>query len=92
LCFSRRRDDNIVHAIFFYNGQRTGPLVGIFCGKAEKDIDWHSSASDVINAYGQPAQEFGSPDGGYEWQRLVFTGIDFRFEYAQMVRIGVPGK
>lgn len=89
---SFRTDDDTVHAIFFYNGERTGPEVGVFCGQTEKNIGWQASANDVINAYGQPVQEFSSADGGYVWQRLVFTGIDFRFEYGKMVRIGIPGR
>jgi hypothetical protein len=45
----------------------------------------------VKKAYGQPTAKFSGTDSGGTWKRLVFDGIDFRFENEKMVRIGVPG-
>lgn len=81
-----------VHAIFFYNGQRNDEQIGVFCGQTAKGIGWQSTVEDVKNAYGKPTAEFSGSDWGGKWQRLVFAGIDFRFENGKMVRIGIPGK
>ena len=75
-----------VHAIFFYNGQRGDEQMGLFCGQTAKGIGWQSSVEDVKNAYGKPIADYSGMDWGGKWQRLGFTGIDFRFE-----RIGIPG-
>ncbi len=76
-----------VHAIFFYNGQHDREQIGLFCGQTAKGIGWRSSVEDVKHAYGKPVAEFS----GIDWVRLVFIGIDFRFENGKMVRIGIPG-
>jgi hypothetical protein len=83
---------NTVHAIYFYNGQRDSPEFATFCGQVEKSINWQSSIDDVEKAFGKPAKEFSGTDLGGTWTRLVFDGIDFRFENGKMVRIGVPGR
>jgi hypothetical protein len=81
-----------VHAIFFYNGQRDSEEMGIFCGHINNGINWQSSVEEVKKTYGKPTAEFAGSDAGGTWQRLVFTGADFRFENGKMVRIGIPGQ
>jgi hypothetical protein len=36
--------------------------------------------------------EFSGTDSGGIRGRLVFAGIDFRFENGKLVRIGIPGR
>src|SRR5882672_9199025 len=79
-----------VHEIYFYNGQRDDPKFRVFCGRVDKGINWQSSVDDVKKAYGPPTAEFSGTDSGGTWKRLVFDGIDFRFENEKMVRIGIP--
>jgi hypothetical protein len=80
-----------VHAIYFYNGQREDEQMGAFCGHTNNGINWQSSVDEVKKAYGHPTAEFSGADSGDAWQRLVFDGIDFRFENGKLVRIGIPG-
>jgi hypothetical protein len=82
--------NNTVHAIFFYNSQQGSEELGVFCGRTDKGVTWQSSAEEVKKAYGQPTVEYSSGPGA-AWERLVFAGIDFRFENGKMVRIGIPG-
>jgi hypothetical protein len=84
---SFRNDDHKVEAIFFYNRQLRYENFGVFDGKTDKGISWASSAEEVIKAYGAPKNDYSGPG----WRRLVFNGIDFRFENNKMVRIGIPG-
>jgi len=85
-------DSGTVHSIYFYNHQGNNPEFHAFCGQVDKGINWKSSGDDVKNAFGQPIAEFsGDYSGGGTWKRLVFAGIDFRFENEKMVRIGIPG-
>jgi hypothetical protein len=86
------RASDTVRAIFFYNGQSDTKEFGVFCGQTDKGINWQSSAEDVKRLYGRPADDFSGQDSGGSWERLVFTGIDFRFENGKMVRIGIPGR
>lgn len=81
---------NVVHAIFFYNRQQGDEEFRVFCGQTDKGINWQSSAEEVKKAYGQPTADYSSDPGG-SWERLVFAGIDFRFENRKLVRIGIPG-
>jgi len=83
---------NTVHAIYFYNGQRGDEQVGVFCGRTSTGVDWQSSVDEVKRVYGRPTADFSGTDLGGNWQRLVFQGIDFRFENGIMVRIGIPGE
>ena len=83
--------DNKVHAIYFYNHQRLDENFDVFDGETSKGINWSSSEEEVLKAYGKPKQDFGGPNWGGTWRRLVFDGIDFRFENKKMVRIGIPG-
>jgi hypothetical protein len=53
-----------------------------------KGIDWNSTIDDVKNLYGHPSEDFLDGNSG----RLVFPGIDFRFENGKLVRIGIPGR
>jgi hypothetical protein len=82
---------NRVHAIYFYNGQRDSEEIGVFCGRTDRAVNWQSSVDDVKNAYGHPTGEYSGSGPGGTWQRLVFAGIDFRFEDGHLVRIGTPG-
>jgi len=50
------------------------------------------SSANFIEATAAPT---GSPLALIQrgtWERLVFAGIGFRFENAEMVRIGIPGR
>jgi hypothetical protein len=85
---SFENNSGMVHSIYFYNGQRDSPEFRVFCGQFDKGINWQSSVEEVKKAYGEPTAEFS---GGTS-KRLVFDGIDFRFENGKLVRIGVPGK
>ncbi len=88
---SFENDSGTVHNMYFYNQQRDSPEFGVFCGQVEKGINWRSSVDDLKSAFGQPTGEFSGTDLGGTWKRLVFTGIDFRFENEKMVRIGISG-
>lgn len=81
---------NTVHAIFFYDHQKGSEEFGVFCGQTDRGISWQSSAKEVRKAYGQPTADYSGGPGG-AWERLVFAGIDFRFENGKLVRIGIPG-
>lgn len=81
----------IVHNIYFYNGQRDMQQFSVFCGQVDRGINWQSSIDDVKGVFGQPDEEFSGFYLGETWKRLVFDGIDFRFENEKMVRIGIPG-
>lgn len=80
--------DDTVNAIFFYNKQHRYEDFAQAPVKTEKGIDWRSSAQDVIKAYGKPTEDYDGPG----WRRMVFHGIDFRFENGVMVRIGIPAR
>ena len=80
--------DDTVDAIFFYNKQHRYEHFATASVKTDNGIDWNSSAGDVVRAYGKPAEDYS----GLGWRRIVFDGIDFRFENGVMVRIGIPGK
>jgi len=82
------RPDDKVHAIYFYNHQQGSEQFSMFCGQADKGINWNSTVDDVRNAYGHPVEDFLQGTSG----RLQFAGIDFRFENGKLVRIGVPGR
>lgn len=85
---SVNNSDDTVHAIFFYNHQQDSGQFGVFCGHTDKGVNWKSTVEDVKGLYGQPSADFpGGP-----WERLVFPGIDFRFENGRLVRIGIPGQ
>jgi hypothetical protein len=88
---SFENDSGTVHNIYFYYRQGDSPEFAVFCGLVDKGISWQSSVEDVKRAYGQPTAEFSGTYLGVIWKRLVFEGIDFRFENEKMVRIGIPG-
>jgi hypothetical protein len=81
--------DNKVNAIFFYNKQKDSEHFATFQGKTAAGIGWGSSVQDVIKAYGKPIHEYSGQNGSLPWRRIVFKGIDFRFEYDKMVRIAI---
>jgi len=85
---SFNNSDDTVHAIYFYSGQRGSEQFGSFCGETDTGINWNSGIDDVKRAYGHPSADFLTGDSG----RLVFTGVDFRFESGRLVRIGIPGR
>ena len=76
-----------VAAIFFYNKHRDEHLVAAPV-KTDKGIDWSASPQQVKDAYGKPKENYIDKS----WRRMVFEGIDFRFENEVLVRIGIPGK
>lgn len=80
--------DDTVHAIYFYNRQQGSEQFGVFCGQTDKGVNWKSTVDDVKSLYGHPSADFMQGNAG----RLEFTGIDFRFENGNLVRIGVPGR
>jgi hypothetical protein len=88
---SFENDSDTVHNMYFYNQQRDSPEFRVFCGQVDKGINWQSSVDDVKKAYGQPTAELSDTYLGVTSKRLVFEGIDFRFENEKMVRIGIPG-
>jgi hypothetical protein len=88
---SFENSSNTIHAIYFYNKQRGDEEFGFFCGQVNGGINWQSSPEEVKRIYGHPTADFSSTYSGVTWQRLVFAGIDFRFENGKMVRIGIPG-
>lgn len=79
---------NKVVAIFFYNKQHRYENMATSPVKTDKGIDWSATYKQVKEAYGKPKEDY-SGDG---WRRVVFEGIDFRFENNLMVRIGIPGR
>jgi hypothetical protein len=88
---SFENDSGTVHNICFYHRQGDSPEFAVFCGLIDKGISWQSSVEEVKRAYGQPTAEFSCTYLGVVSKRLVFEGIDFRFENEKMVRIGIPG-
>ena len=56
--------------------------------KTDKGIEWNATYKEVKKAYGKPKEDYH----GDSWRRVVFKGIDFRFENDVMVRIGIPGE
>jgi hypothetical protein len=88
---SFENNNGTVHNIYFYHGQGDSPEFAVFCGLIDKGISWQSSVEGMKRAYGQPTAEFSGTYLGVVSKRLVFEGIDFRFENEKMVRIGIPG-
>jgi len=78
---------NKVVAIFFYNKQHRYENMATAPVKTDKGIDWNATYKEVKKAYGKPKEDYH----GDNWRRVVFKGIDFRFENEVMVRIGIPG-
>jgi hypothetical protein len=81
--------DNKVNAIFFYNKQKGDENFAAFRGKTATGIGWGSSVDDVTKAYGKPIHDYSGQRDGMAWRRVVFHGIDFRFENDKMVRIAI---
>ena len=79
--------DDTVEAIYFYNKQHRYENFAIASVKTDKGIDWSASPDQVKKAYGKPKANYS----GSGWRRMVFEGIDFRWENGVMVRIGIPG-
>lgn len=86
---SYNNNDKKAHAIFFYNKQKRYENFATPNIETDKKIDWTSTSEEVIKAYGKPEDQFKDDNGGSEWQRIVYEGIDFRFENNKMVRIGI---
>ena len=80
------KEDKVV-AIFFYNKQHRYENMAMSPVKTDRGIDWSATYKQVKKAYGKPKEDYG----GKGWRRVVFEGIDFRFENDVMVRIGIPG-
>jgi hypothetical protein len=77
---SFENDSGTVHNIYFYHWQGDSPEFAVFCGLVDKGISWQSSVEEVKRAYGQPTAEFKGTCLRVISKRLVFEGIDFRFE------------
>ena len=84
--FYTHQEDKVV-AIFFYNKQRRYENLVTVSVKTEKGIDWNASPEKVKKVYGKPKENYS----GKGWRRMVFEGIDFRWENGVIVRIGIPG-
>jgi hypothetical protein len=80
------KEDKVV-AIFFYNKQHRYENLATASVKTDKGIDRSASPDQVKKAYGKPKENYS----GTGWRRMVFEGIDFRWENGVMVRIGIPG-
>ena len=83
--YSHKEDK--VEAIFFYNKQQGYEDLATAEVRTERGIDWGASPDEVKKAYGKPRKNYS----GKSWRRMVFEGIDFRWENGVMVRIGIPG-
>jgi hypothetical protein len=89
---SYNKGDNKVRAIFFYNNEKGREEFSPFHGTTSAGIRWGSTVEQVKSAYGKPIDDFKNTLHGISMRRLVFDGIDFRYENEKMVRIGIPGK
>ncbi len=93
ISYGRRYDT--LRNIYFYNGQHDYKSFATFQGRTDRGVDWKASPEDVIKAYGKPEADYegvyGKPKEpeGVGWRRIVFSGIDFRWESRVMVRIGI---
>lgn len=76
-----------VRAIFLYNNQTRYEHFVTPSVRTDKGIDWHSTADDVIKAYGKTSKDFGEDDGSF--RRLEYPGIDFLFQGGKLRRIGI---
>jgi hypothetical protein len=79
--------ENKVDAVFFYNKARRYENMTTAPVKTDRQIGWNATYEEVKKAYGKPKEDYS----GKGWRRVVFEGIDFRFENDVMVRIGIPG-
>lgn len=77
---SFENDSGTVHNIYLYHWPGDSPEFAVFCGLVDGGISWQSSVEEVKRAYGQPTAEFSGTYLGVISKRLVFEGIDFRFE------------
>jgi hypothetical protein len=77
-----------VNAIFFYNNQANKKDYKSFAGKTDKGVNWNSSADEVLTVYGKPKDDF-KDENSESWRRIVYDGMDFRFENKKLVRISV---
>ena len=80
-----------VNAIFFYNNERfSSRKYAVFPNsKTDKGVDWNSTEEELIDLYGIPKEDYKGVDSGGTWRRIVYEGMDFRFESERMVRIGI---
>lgn len=76
-----------VEAIFFYNKQRGYEDLATAEVRTDRGIGWRASPDEVRRAYGKPKKDYR----GRGWRRMIFEGIDFRWENGVLVRIGIPG-
>lgn len=79
---------NKVVAIFFYNKQRRYEKMATAPVKTDKGVGWETTYKVLKRIYGKPKEDHH----GDNWRRVVYEGIDFRFENDVMVRIGIPGR
>src|SRR5262245_20285768 len=76
LQISYTTSENKVANIYFYNKQRRYEHFATARVKTDKGIDWNSTPSQVIDAYGKPKEDYqGFDPGGSGWRRMVYDGI-----------------
>ena len=85
---SYTHQENKVVAIFFYNKQHRYEKMATSQVKTDKGIDWSANYKQIRKVYGKPKENYS----GDSWRRVVYEGIDFRFENNVIVRIVVPGR
>jgi hypothetical protein len=89
---SYENKSNRVHALFFYHEESLNEWQGDFCGETDKGVSWNSTVEDLRKVYGTPVKEYLDQKDSGAWGRIVYEGIDFRFENGKLVRIGIPGR
>jgi hypothetical protein len=87
ISFNNKNDE--ANTIFFYNNQEHYESFITPDVKTDKGISWKSKPEDILKAYGKPKNDFESESGKDTWQRLVYDGIDFLFEFGELKRIGI---
>lgn len=89
--------DDTVNVIFLYNNELGHEYMDEMPLKTDKNIDWNSTLAQIKGAYGEPIKYYSGkelylPDQTItegSWERLIYNGIDFKFENNKLVRISV---
>ena len=76
---------NQAQTIFFFNKEKEHEDFTPFEQSTALAAGWNSTPEDVLRIYGTPKEDHTSDNG----RKIVFEGIDFRFENGKMVRIAV---
>jgi hypothetical protein len=80
---------NRVRSIFFYFGQIGNELYSNINRSTQGGISAKSTETEVLTVFGKPIQDSTGICGGVTCRRIVYKGIDFRFEENKLVRISV---